>query len=104
MEAGGMSWLEVIGLVATVICAVEGIVRLVRKDRRWGVVLFRISNGVWSPHRCSWDGMTAKEMPVHSVTIKDGEYFTRTRKRIREDLRRAGIFSVIEDLVGQLLD
>ncbi len=43
MEAGGMSWLEVIGLVATVICAVEGIVRLVRKDRRWGVVLLGLA-------------------------------------------------------------
>jgi uncharacterized membrane protein len=43
MEAGAMSWLGVIGLVVTVICAVEGIVRLVRKDRRWGVVLLGLA-------------------------------------------------------------
>ena len=43
MEAGGMSLLGIIGLVATVICAVEGIVRLVRKERRWGVVLLGLA-------------------------------------------------------------
>ena len=67
MEAGGMSWLGVIGLVATVICAVEGIVRLVRKDRRWGVALLGLAMAFWSPHGCSWDGMTCKEMPVGSA-------------------------------------
>jgi len=55
-------------------------------------------------HRALADaGQTATDV-AQSVPSKEGEYFTRTRKRIRTTLAEHGVTGEIDRLTAQLLD
>lgn len=55
-------------------------------------------------HRALADaGQTAADV-TWSVPSKEGEYFTRTRKRIRTALAEHGVAGEIDRLTAQLLD
>jgi hypothetical protein len=57
-----------------------------------------------SSHRNLAAAAERAEQVASAVSLKEGEHFTRARKRIRDALRADGVAGEIDQLVGELLD
>ena len=76
--------------------------------RHFDKVMFNLPIPLFDPkstlHRDLAGAAERSEAVAARVEIKEGEYFTRTRRRIREALRADGVADHIDKLVARLLD